>query len=72
MRTAKTNLKKQSQFAGEQIGVNSFLKGNYGKIPLCGAQENKAKQTQSQLARSTAVGLKKQFEKTNPIFERAK
>jgi hypothetical protein len=35
-------LKKQSQFAGGQIGVKSYLKGDYGKISLIGARENKA------------------------------
>jgi len=34
-------LKKQSQFPGRQIGVNSFLKGNYGKTVVCGARKNK-------------------------------
>jgi len=37
MRIAKTKLKKQSQFSGGQIGVNSFLKGNYGNNIPCGA-----------------------------------
>jgi hypothetical protein len=35
-------LKKQSQFAGGQIGVNSYLKGNYGNMPVFGLQKNKA------------------------------
>jgi len=35
LRTAKRNLKKQSQFVGEQIGVNSYLKGYYGNITAC-------------------------------------
>jgi len=39
-------LKKQSQFADGQIGVNSYIKGLYGKILICGAAKNKAKQTQ--------------------------
>jgi len=39
-------LKKQSQFSVTHISVNSLKKGNYGKILLRGAQENKAKQTQ--------------------------
>jgi len=36
------DLKKQSQFSGGQNGVNSFLKGNYGNKPPCGARKNKA------------------------------
>ena len=40
-------LKKQSQFAGGRIGVKSYVKGEYGKIPDSGAGENKAKQSQS-------------------------
>jgi hypothetical protein len=39
-------LKKQSQFADGQIGVNTYIKGLYGKILICGAAKNKAKQTQ--------------------------
>jgi len=39
-------LKKQSQFAGGQIGVSSFIKGYYVNIPPFGAQKNKAKQSQ--------------------------
>jgi hypothetical protein len=35
-------LKKQSQFASEQIGVNSYLKGNYGNMSACGRRKNKA------------------------------
>ena len=41
-----TFLKKQSQFAGEQIGVKSYLKGCYGNNPPCGLQKNKANQSQ--------------------------
>jgi hypothetical protein len=36
LRTAEMELKKQSQFAAGQIGVKSYLKGDYDKIPLCG------------------------------------
>jgi hypothetical protein len=39
-------LKKQSQFAGRQIGVRFYLKGTYGNIPPCRARKNKAKQSQ--------------------------
>jgi hypothetical protein len=39
-------LKKQSQFASGKIGVKSFTKGEYGNKPACGAQKNKANQSQ--------------------------
>ena len=42
----KRNLKKQSQFLPGQIGVTSFVKGDYGNKPACGAEENKANQSQ--------------------------
>jgi len=41
------DLKKQSQFASEQIGVNIYSKGNYDNKPACGHGKNKAKQSQS-------------------------
>jgi len=50
------DLKKQSQFVPGLMGATSYAKGDYDEIPLCGAQENKAKQTQFQLAPCTAVG----------------
>jgi hypothetical protein len=34
-------LKKQSQFAGGQVGVKSYMKGYYDKITLIGSQKNK-------------------------------
>jgi len=40
-------LKKQSQFAGGQIGVNSYLKGKYGNMAVCGTRKTKPKQSQS-------------------------
>ena len=40
------NLKKQSQFADGQISVKSYVKGDYGKFPLCGSRKNKANQSQ--------------------------
>jgi hypothetical protein len=40
----KANLKKQSQFLPGQIGVSSYLKGNYGNITPRGARKNKANQ----------------------------
>jgi hypothetical protein len=39
-------LKKQSQFADEQINVTSYLKGSYGIFPLGGAQKTKPIQSQ--------------------------
>jgi hypothetical protein len=48
-------LKKQSQFTNEQISVNSYKKGDYGKNPLCRARKNKANlslREQSQFIRS--------------------
>ena len=42
----EAKLKKQSQFVPAQNGVKSFMKGAYGNKPACGAQENKAKQSQ--------------------------
>jgi len=39
-------LKKQSQFTKGNLGINPLVKGDYGKIPLCGAQKNKANQSQ--------------------------
>ena len=41
-------LKKQSQFAGGQIGVNSYLKGKYGNMAVCGTRKTKPKQSQFQ------------------------
>ena len=41
MRIAKRNLKKQSQLQNGQIGVKSYVEGDYGITPLCGAQKNK-------------------------------
>jgi hypothetical protein len=42
MRIAKRSFKKQSQFTEGQIGVKSYLKGNYGNKPVSGVEENKA------------------------------
>jgi hypothetical protein len=39
-------LKKQSQFAAEKIGVNSYMKGHYENKPPIRAQKNKANQRQ--------------------------
>jgi hypothetical protein len=43
-----TNLKKQTQFPVAHIVANSLKKGDYGNIPLRGAQENKPNQSQTQ------------------------
>ncbi|HUT46912.1 MAG TPA: hypothetical protein VMX36_11550, partial [Sedimentisphaerales bacterium] len=43
----KGDLKKQTQFAPDEIGAKSFVKGDYVNKPACGAEENKAKQSQS-------------------------
>ena len=46
-------MKKQSQFVPGLNGIKSYVKGDYDRNPLCGAQENKAnlslrEQSQSQ------------------------
>ena len=38
----KRNLKKQSQYAVRQIGVNSYLKGDYEQNSRFGLEKNKA------------------------------
>jgi len=48
-----SDLEKQSQFAPGQNGATTYTKGDYDKSPLCGAQENKANQSQLQ----TSVSL---------------
>ncbi|HUT46889.1 MAG TPA: hypothetical protein VMX36_11435, partial [Sedimentisphaerales bacterium] len=42
----KGDLKKQTQFAPDEIGAKSFLKGDYENKPAGGVEENKAKQSQ--------------------------
>jgi len=37
-------LKKQSQFVAGHIGVNPYMKGDYGNNPVGMAQKNKANQ----------------------------
>ena len=39
-------LKKQTNFVPGDIDAKSYMKGDYDNIPLCGAQQNKAKKTQ--------------------------
>ena len=41
-----TVLKKQTQSVPSKNGAKPYLKGDYDNIPLCGAQENKANQSQ--------------------------
>jgi hypothetical protein len=54
-----SNLKKQSQFEPGLVGATSYLKGDYDRIPLRGAQENKAKQSQFRLAPRPVPGVTK-------------
>ena len=46
----KGELEKQTQYAPELIGVTPFVKRDYGNMPACGIEENKAKQSQSPAA----------------------
>jgi len=39
----KGDLKKQTQFVPAQVGVTSFVKGDYGNKPAGGVKKNKAK-----------------------------
>jgi len=39
-----------------QIGAKSYLKGDYGNMPACGARENKAKQSQFKANRRPLAG----------------
>jgi len=41
-RVERVHLKKQSQFAPARMGAKSYVKGEYGKKPARGAEENKA------------------------------
>jgi len=51
----KGDLKKQSQFAPAENDAKSFLKGDYDNKPAGGAEENKAKQSQTKpISRSRA------------------
>jgi hypothetical protein len=70
-------LKKQSQFAAGQIGVKSYMKGNYGNMPACGLRKTKPIQSQFVSVQCSAFSVQRQnkekvFEKTNPIFKWAK
>jgi len=53
----KGDLKKQTQFVPDDISAKSFVKGDYGNKPACGAEENKAKQSQFE-APALPKGLK--------------
>jgi hypothetical protein len=48
-------LKKQSQFAADEIGTSAYIKRTYGKKSVSGGEENKANQSQFQ-ARSSLDG----------------
>jgi len=60
----QSNLKKQSQFAGGQIGATSYLKGIYGNKPACGAAKNKANSKPILFSPQIFRGLKNEFEKS--------
>jgi hypothetical protein len=49
-------LKKQSQFAGGQISVNSYMKEDYEIFSGLTTPKNKANQTQFRLAPRPALG----------------
>jgi hypothetical protein len=63
----EVNLKKQSQFVGGQIGVNSYLKGHYGKMTPIWTRKNKAKQTQFYLAPRFIWGLESELKKQSQL-----
>ncbi len=42
----QVDLKKQTQFAPDEMGAKSVLKDDYGNKPACGVEENKADQSQ--------------------------
>jgi len=46
-RVEMVHLKKQSQFAAAHLAAKPCMQGDYDKIPAGGAEENKAKQSQS-------------------------
>jgi len=54
--SSRTNLKKQSQFVPGQNGATSYEKGDYDKIPLCVAKENKPKQSQFRAHQALKTG----------------
>jgi hypothetical protein len=58
-------LKKQSQFAGRQIGATSSIAITYGGFGGSERQKAKPIQSQFQLVPSTALGV----EKTNPMLK---
>jgi hypothetical protein len=61
------NLKKQSQSLKGQNGVNSYMKGYYGKITAFVARKNKANSKPILVSPQIFWGLKSLFEKTKPI-----
>ncbi|MBW2605965.1 MAG: hypothetical protein JRE28_16935 [Deltaproteobacteria bacterium] len=42
-----SDLKKQSQFAADHLIAKSLMEGEYGNMPACDVEENKANQSQS-------------------------
>ena len=62
MRFEKTNPIRR------RIGVNSYLKGDYGNKPAFGTR----KTNPITLSPQHCWGLKNEFEKTNPILEKVK
>jgi hypothetical protein len=59
-RAATDELKKQTQFAMDNIDASLYAEEAYGDIPADEAGENKAKQTRSRLASRNALGDEKE------------
>jgi hypothetical protein len=60
----------------QQNDAKSYMKGDYGNMPACGVEENKANQSQLISVQCSAFSgqrqvEEKEFEKTKPISERA-
>ena len=70
LRTAKVNLKKQSQFVPGQNGATSYMKGDYDNIPVCRAQKTKPNKANLIVLRTECCVLRKEFEKTKPICQK--
>jgi hypothetical protein len=51
------DLKKQSQFMPDLMGLTPFMNGSYGEKPVSGDFENKANRTQSQSATGPTLGV---------------
>jgi hypothetical protein len=52
-----TDLKKQSQFSLNLMGVKPFVKGGYDDNPLCEEDENKAKQACAEPVERGQLGI---------------